>query len=806
MTLLPGQLPQFGSDNALIGLKLWLPINEGAGSRFNNLIDSQNPGLMTGGAWSGGKPALDGTDDLVTLRRVPIVDFTTIIHYAPTGVSGNGIILDQGDIFIRQFDDDIIYGATDTLNIDYTDTLSAVLTAGEPIVIAVSRTGTTMTIWGFTKAGVATSSFTVSGTALTTNANLIVGSDSRTSFVFPALTPSNLTSEKGILTTASDNIEYSAGSRSLNSDKVKEAINAHQGTVEFWVRSSWGGGDGIEHQICFVQESGGSDWVVQLFHASTGFLALTIKDEGGTEETAFIDASSWVAGVWHHVVGTWSFNDVVDGSGGDEYVKVYWDGSNTSTNGTTQLVGGVPTPDAIRVGSFVGAIFNFNGAIMGRILSRPLTAAEVAANYAAGAGSLDTTVVDADTLWRDNFTESVTTIAYHHSGQSIDSIATVTLTTDDDVADRWADNDEVLGQDDDNPPNAVYSKIDGTPSGTTIVVDDSMAALTSTNKRISRNLIVDSDMELGNTGAYVAGDGGTTLSKSTTEIFKDTQSLKVLNGDGTQAFARQTITTVAGNDYHFFGRFFAPDTPNGASQLVDVDLTAALGITVTQANLSAGWNTVEFAFEAADTSTTIDLGSGSVTNTEFGYWDDVRVEANLVTQPGCEAADGNVLPTGWSDTGSPDADETQTDTADKHSGSSSILLNNCDADEGVTQDVTVVVDEYYTFSLWEKNNAQDVNVELSDAATATMDITGDNSWTKHSFSFKAATTTLTIKVVSGAADQSTWVDDFVVERNDTRAASAATRAREFANGDIGGVAIWDRSMEFAEVQQRKNEI
>jgi len=209
------------------------------------------------------------------------------------------------------------------------------------------------------------------------------------------------------------------------------------------------------------------------------------------------------------------------------------------------------------------------------------------------------------------------------------------------------------------------------------------------------------------------------------------------------------------------------------------DLTASAN-TDTFAVLN--WKYYEMAFEADQAAITLNLritGAGAGTNSATVYVDEGEVLAQLVTQPGCEAADGNALPTGWSDTGTPDADETQTDTAEKHSGASSILLNNCDANEGVTQDVTVVVDNYYTFSFWEKNNAQDINAVLSGAAVTTIDITGDNSWTEHSFTFKAATTTLTIKFTSGAADQSSWIDDVTLTRLDTRAANTATKTPGF---------------------------
>lgn len=1018
MRTYPMELPiVFGSDPALVGMKLWLPIDEGAGSRFNNLIDSQNPGLMTGGSWSGGRPALDGTDDLITLRRVPVTDFTAIIHYTPTGVSGISPVFDQGDILIRQSDDDMLYGATNTLNTDSTDTLTAALTAGQPIAIAVTRSGTTMTIWGFTRSGVATASFTVSGTPLTSNTNIIIGSDSRESFAFVDLVPANLTTEKGILITANDTLEISTGSVSLNSAVVTENWNANQLTVLMWVKLNFAPGDGLTHQLISNNVGGGNGIAAFIF--TDGVLYFDVTDKDALLHRFSSSITGWSAGDWHQVVLRLDFKN-------DE-AELYVDGASVDSTPTNPFSG--DSIDAIEsdtdIGHAAGAL-QLNGATTLLIEGRSWSNAEITANWNAGAGT--PFVVSSDTLALGNYSDGVTSITYHHSGyfvtNTVNAANETAITIDGTSGDNVKDGDDMVLQDatgysvpvvadgdwsagggdvddgagalvtdiervgvalfmdaaynavavdntvhdittedigfnvsmkvsEDDNGNFIFSKeatsagyyfrvagggvtifliSDGTDTyhltGNTDlrdgkwhtcagVIDKSNAAncelyldgvidtasktgtlgdvgdITSTrilaigsrasgaNKtnaifrdllltypadimgagelgeagailalatnplavasqpnsedywpctegtgttingavnnltlsnaaawsqeaRISHNRML--DIENGGVGGHTPGDAASIISKSSVEVFKDSLSLKVLNGDASQAFDRLTIATVANADYRFFGRFFSPTTLNGASRLVDVDLTAALGITVTQAGLSAGWNDVEFTFEAADTSTTIDLGSSSVTNTEFGYWDDVRVEANLVTQPGCEAADGNSLPTGWSDTGSPAADETQTDDAEQHSGLTSILLNNCDADEGVTQDVTVVVDEYYTFSMWEKNNAQDVNVVLSGAATATIDITGDNTWTKHPYSFKASTTTLTIKVTSGAANQSTWVDDFVLFRNDTAAASTADRLRSFADGKVESVAVWDRAMTFEEVQARKDEI
>lgn len=301
---------------------------------------------------------------------------------------------------------------------------------------------------------------------------------------------------------------------------------------------------------------------------------------------------------------------------------------------------------------------------------------------------------------------------------------------------------------------------DGTHSGT---------ASFTTSAFISKNIFPDGNMENGGIGGWTAGDAATTISKSAVEIFKDTASLKVLNGDGTQGFARQTITTVTGADYRFFGRFFAPTTANGASQLVDVDATAALGVTVTQAGLSAGWNTVEFAFEAADTSTTIDLGSGSVTNTEFGYWDDVRVEVNMIQNPGMEG--GADPPASWTQ----EASATVTSDATPHSGTNALKVVAGAANVGASQAVTLVSGKYYTVSVWAQATAGDtaeMTIDTGDTTEISAGTVTATSMTKIQATFLSTGTSGVVYLRGVANGDIVFFDDAVMTQLDEADASS----------------------------------
>jgi hypothetical protein len=124
----------------------------------------------------------------------------------------------------------------------------------------------------------------------------------------------------------------------------------------------------------------------------------------------------------------------------------------------------------------------------------------------------------------------------------------------------------------------------------------------------------------------------------------------------------------------------------------------------------------------------------------------------------------------WDVAGSPSG-EVIMSSAGAHSGSLGLELVNADDGEGIQQVITVISGQQYTFSFWEKNNAQDVEVILSGATTQTIDATGDNTWTKHSYTFEADSTSLTVKIASGAANQSGYFDDVSLVEVDEASAS-----------------------------------
>ena len=282
---------------------------------------------------------------------------------------------------------------------------------------------------------------------------------------------------------------------------------------------------------------------------------------------------------------------------------------------------------------------------------------------------------------------------------------------------------------------------------------------------ISANLMgSDWDMGIGGIGAWAAGDPASAIAKVSDSKYRKygNQSLRVKNTDATQAFARMTVATVVNTDYHFAGWFRSPETPNGASQLVDVDAAAAKGITITQAAATTGstWYKLEFDFEAGDTSATIDLGAGSVTSDEIGYWDGCQIFKNYVDEPGFEAT---IALSDWATTGAPTVDDANTT---ERSGVLCYKVNGSSI-AYVSQDVTLTLGEDYLFIGHVMCGTADAGkIVLSGAASATLDNESNiTTYAEVRYQFTAATTTLTIKIYGNAQDA--YYDDFAVIKAET---------------------------------------
>ncbi len=266
---------------------------------------------------------------------------------------------------------------------------------------------------------------------------------------FRALAPSALTGENGIhifpSQPDSDNLQIPVGSRSLDSDVVAELLNANQGSYECWVMLNRGWDATTSGYLINNNGSGATANRIPLFFIN-GTLFLYLTDKDNTSHQVISIARDWNAGGWHHVIATWSWLA--------NTVALYIDGSLADNIPATPMSG--DSIDTIASNTQIGEDHNtglqLNGVIYGRILDRPLSQAEITALYAAGAGSLDSTVVGPDVRWMPLFSDDSTGTIYWHKGSTADNAvdnagASTTFDTPPDSQNRVAVGDIVAVSD-----------------------------------------------------------------------------------------------------------------------------------------------------------------------------------------------------------------------------------------------------------------------------------------------------------------------------------------------------------------------
>ena len=225
-------------------------------------------------------------------------------------------------------------------------------------------------------------------------------------FGYRLLTPSALTSKKGILISKSDNLQIPIGSKI--DDNIHEGFSSYQGSAVLWARFNIAYNTDANKHYLWMLDSGtnakfsvyydGSD---DLFHfeidVATGTdMNLTASENGAS-------TANFVAGSWLYVVATWNFL-------ADSYqVQVGENGSAIGTKQTNAIAKTAPVidiGDVIHIGQDSTPANRLNGVIRYRFLNQVLTDAEITSLYgASGIGNVDDWVVTPDTLIMDTFSD-----------------------------------------------------------------------------------------------------------------------------------------------------------------------------------------------------------------------------------------------------------------------------------------------------------------------------------------------------------------------------------------------------------------
>lgn len=320
-------------------------------------------------------------------------------------------------------------------------------------------------------------------------------------FGYRSLTPSALTSYKGILIGAGDNLQYTRGSLQGGdgSGVVYENANGNQIGIELWVRPHRNGNDGLTWQIfdlCYDANNR-----IQLYKNTSNNLILQFLGNG-TSKTALVSISTWIAGTWYYVTAMADKNNIVDTG---QYLQVRWNSTNASADGTTVPTALTSLPSTFQIGQDFNNTNQFNGIIVGQVTCLPLTTTEISNRYASGAGHTDTFTVTPNTIWHGLFSNSDTDSIFWHRGQQVTAITNgateSTLTLGQAVGSRsWADNDRVV----------IW---DGTGYKKEGLIDEASIATTDTSLDVDNNGVLVTDIE--KVGVYANCNGNQSFVKAT---------------------------------------------------------------------------------------------------------------------------------------------------------------------------------------------------------------------------------------------------------------------------------------------------
>ncbi len=266
---------------------------------------------------------------------------------------------------------------------------------------------------------------------------------------YVALTPSNLTAEQGY----GGPLEYSRLSDSLNSAYVTEILNSYQGSIHAWVKPAWNSGSPRTHYVCDFGN-------IELYW-----------DGANTQWKATVNGvniartDSFSAGGWVYLLLTWdsaapTLDLVADSTSAVQVTSAQTNAAPGSTiylGSDSSSENEFTSPIAIRVADIIEATL-----------------------YDSGDGDTDMFVVSSGSV-AFLFSDDDTGMMYANKGKgataAVDGANDTTVTTDAGSDTVFVDGEAVLLEDGCGGKGQGF--VDGTPSSTSVVVDDGAGALVS---------------------------------------------------------------------------------------------------------------------------------------------------------------------------------------------------------------------------------------------------------------------------------------------------------------------------------------
>ncbi|MEI6327470.1 MAG: LamG domain-containing protein, partial [Candidatus Roizmanbacteria bacterium] len=497
-----------------------------------------------------------------------------------------------------------------------------------------------------------------------------------------------------------------------------EHINTNQGTISFWVKPSWNGNDGVQHNL-FSDGQGSQKFVI--YTAGNSQLSARIPSNS---EINIAGAATINSGSWYLVTLQWSKN-TVDGT---NYGILYLNNSVVSQT-TTAIVPQNPV-SSYYIGSFPATGRPANALIDDfAVFDRVLSTAEITSLYNAGTGNEAGYVADSS-------------LKFYAKMDGTGTLQPVTYNGGASASKLTAKSTELTG-------------------GT--------------------NLVADGNMEAAGVANWTLGSGISVAKQSANNGSLDTQNITLNIAQNTTGYAYQDLTGLsAGANYYVSGMImsgvYTPTTYlqiySGTAGTPENTLVFSRSVTAQIFSLVDGAIKVQAGDDRLRVKLYVDC-TGKAGQCD-GRFDNVIVTPNLLDNGGMEVAGtgGADIWAGWTESTAGSSTLTD-DTGTVHSGghSAKFVVDASNSSVLIYQNFTTTVDSYYLLSFWVngtagKQMAVDINGFSTNNATT---LTG--SWQKVIYIFKAPSTLQQIGIKRWAASTTFYVDDVSVTPLDNVALS-----------------------------------
>ena len=291
-------------------------------------------------------------------------------------------------------------------------------------------------------------------------------------------------------------------------------------------------------------------------------------------------------------------------------------------------------------------------------------------------------------------------------------------------------------------------------------------------------------------------DGGTTNTASVTTMHYMFNGCSGLTSLDVSGFDTALVTTM----HYMF---------SGCSGLTSLDvsgfdissMTSATNMFLSSAFSQRNYDLLLVAWEAQVEKPNVTFHAGTA---QYSSGAPTTAKAALATSGWNITDGGQSTIVGWSD----EASATIVSDTSPHSGTNCLKDTAGAVNVGANQTVPLILGKYYTIAGWCKATAGDtaeITIDKGDGTALSVGTVTATIWTPISASFAALGTFGIVYLRGQASGDVVWFDDVSVVRDDTAAATAASRVPDYADGKIEEVAVWDRGLSAEEAADKHKE-